>query len=114
MSSLCTSAQAVGQRFLPRGWRHLGLQFVIWFGFLGLYQVVRGLVDRNPSKAFANGLRVIDIEQSVGAVFEQTFQRLIDSSNFLTQATVWTYWNSQFTVVGLTLLFVYLRRNEAF
>ena len=26
----------------------------------------------------------------------------------------WTYWNSEFTVVGLTLLWVYLRRNEAF
>src|ERR687887_948297 len=26
----------------------------------------------------------------------------------------WTYWNSEFTVVGLALLFVYLRRNDAF
>ncbi len=26
----------------------------------------------------------------------------------------WTYWNSEFTVVGLALLWVYLRRHEAF
>jgi membrane-associated phospholipid phosphatase len=26
----------------------------------------------------------------------------------------WTYWNSEFTVIGLALLWVYLRRNEAF
>jgi membrane-associated phospholipid phosphatase len=113
VSALCAPVHAAG-RSLPRGWRHLLLQLVIWFGFLGLYQVVRGLVDRNPAAAFTNGLRVIDLERSFDLLFEQTFQRLIDSSGFLTQATVWTYWNSQFTVVGLTLLFVYLRRNEAF
>ncbi len=26
----------------------------------------------------------------------------------------WTYWNSQFTVVGLALLWVYFRRNDSF
>jgi membrane-associated phospholipid phosphatase len=26
----------------------------------------------------------------------------------------WTYWNSEFTVIGLALLWVYLRRNSAF
>ena len=26
----------------------------------------------------------------------------------------WTYWNSEFTVIGLALLWVYLRRNGAF
>src|ERR671931_182534 len=29
-------------------------------------------------------------------------------------AASWTYWNSEFTVVGLALLWVYLRRNDAF
>jgi membrane-associated phospholipid phosphatase len=32
----------------------------------------------------------------------------------LLTATAWTYWNSEFTVIGLTLLWVYLRRHEAF
>jgi membrane-associated phospholipid phosphatase len=29
-------------------------------------------------------------------------------------AAAWTYWNSEFTVIGLTLLWVYLRRHDAF
>ena len=32
----------------------------------------------------------------------------------LLTAAAWTYWNSEFTVVGLALLWVYLRRHEAF
>jgi len=86
----------------------------IWFGFLGAYQVARGLADRNPPKAFDNGLHVIGIERHVNALFEITLQRLVDGSQVLATAASWTYWNSEFTVLGLALLWVYLRRNEAF
>jgi membrane-associated phospholipid phosphatase len=43
-----------------------------------------------------------------------TLQRLVDGSQVLATAASWTYWNSEFTVLGLALLWVYLRRNEAF
>jgi membrane-associated phospholipid phosphatase len=86
----------------------------IWFGFLGAYQVARGLADRNPPKAFDNGLHVIGIERHANALFELTLQRLVDGSQVLATAASWTYWNSEFTVLGLALLWVYLRRNEAF
>jgi membrane-associated phospholipid phosphatase len=89
-------------------------QLTLWFGFLLAYQVARGIADRNPAKAFENALTVIDIEQKADALFELTFQRWIHSSELLTTLTSWTYWMSQFTVVGLTLLWVYLRRNDAF
>jgi membrane-associated phospholipid phosphatase len=86
----------------------------IWFGFLGAYQIARGLADRNPPKAFDNGLHVIGIERHANALFEITLQRLVDGSQVLATAASWTYWNSEFTVLGLALLWVYLRRNEAF
>jgi membrane-associated phospholipid phosphatase len=86
----------------------------IWFGFLGAYQVARGLADRNPPKAFDNGLHVIGIERHANALFEVTLQRLVDGSQVVATAASWTYWNSEFTVLGLALLWVYLRRNEAF
>jgi membrane-associated phospholipid phosphatase len=101
-------------RILPRGWLDLLWQLSLWFGFLLAYQVARGIADRNPSKAFENALTVIDLEQRVDALFELTFQRWIHSSEVLTTLTSWTYWMSQFTVVGLALLWVYLRRNDAF
>ncbi|HJV29915.1 MAG TPA: phosphatase PAP2 family protein, partial [Gaiellaceae bacterium] len=41
-------------------------------------------------------------------------QGLLDSSQLLAVVTSWTYWLSQFTVLGLALLWVYLRRNEVF
>jgi hypothetical protein len=83
---------AVGRRHLPRGWSDLGRQLLIWFGFAILYQLARGVADRNSAKAFANGYHVVRLETVVS----------------------WTYWNSEFTVVGLAVLWVYLRRHDAF
>jgi membrane-associated phospholipid phosphatase len=109
-----TAAIAAGRRFLPRGYADLGFQFLIWFGFLGAYQVARGVADRDPARAFANGWAVIDIEQRLTGLGELTLQGWTQSSEFLETLVAWTYWNSEFTVMGLALLWVYLRRNEAF
>jgi membrane-associated phospholipid phosphatase len=106
---------AAGRRVLPRGWGDFWLQVAIWFGFYFTYLGVRSLADRNPATAFLNGLRVIDFEQRVTHhLFEQTAQQVADSSHVLLTAAAWTYWNSEFTAIGLTLLWVYLRRHEHF
>ena len=102
------------RRFLPRGWRDLALQVAIWFGFLAAYQVARGIADRNSAAAFENGLKVIDLESRANALFELSLQGLVQSWHLLAVATSWTYWLSQFTVLGLALLWVYLRRNDVF
>jgi membrane-associated phospholipid phosphatase len=99
---------------LPRGWLDLGRQVAIWFAFLGLYQLARGVADRNPTRAFENGLGVINIEERVGDLFEITLANVIAGSKVMTFLVSWTYWNSEFTVVGVALLFVYLRRHEHF
>jgi len=106
---------SAGRRYLPRGWTDFGLQLAIWFGFLAAYQVARGVADRDPTRAFANGLRVISWEEGhAHHLFELTFQNIAASSRLLELAVSWTYWNSEFTVIGLLLLWVYLRRHEAF
>src|SRR5881275_2924828 len=109
-----TTAIAAGRRFLPRGYADFGRQLVIWFGFLAAYQVARGLADRNPTRAFENGWRVIGLEQRLTGLRELTFQGWAQSSHFLAELVSWTYWNSEFTVIGIALLWVYLRRNSAF
>src|SRR5262249_45593403 len=109
-----SAAIAAGRRYLPRGYADFGFQLLIWFGFLAAYQVVRGFADRNPTKAFENGWRVIGLEQRLTGLRELTFQGWTESSHFLALAVSWTYWNSEFTVIGLALLWVYLRRNPAF
>jgi PAP2 superfamily len=110
-----TSVVAVGRRHLPRGWGDLGRQLLIWFGFAILYQLARGFADRNPAKAFSNGYHVVDIETGVfHRLYELTFQHFVDQRHFLETVVSWTYWNSEFTVVGLAVLWVYLRRHDAF
>ena len=98
----------------PRGYADFGYQLLIWFGFLAAYQVARGVADRDPTRAFANGWRVIDVEQRLAGLGELTLQGWTQSSRVLETLVSWTYWNSEFTVVGLALLWVYFRRNEAF
>jgi membrane-associated phospholipid phosphatase len=106
---------ALGRRVLPRGWRHFGIQLSIWFGFYLTYLAVRHLTDRDPARAMWNGLRVISFEQHLTHhLFELSVERVAESSRFLLTASAWTYWNSEFTVIGLTLLWVYLRRHDAF
>src|SRR3954452_24448311 len=96
-----TAAIAAGRRFLPRGYADFGLQVFIWFGFLLAYQVARGLADRDPARAFANGLKVITWEQArTHHLLELTFQKFAASSHVLEAAVSWTDWNSEFTVVG--------------
>jgi membrane-associated phospholipid phosphatase len=109
-----TAAIAAGRRFLPRGYADFGRQLLIWVGFLVAYQAARGIADRDPTRAFANGWRVIDLEQRLAGLGELTLQGWTQSSRLLETLVAWTYWNSEFTVVGIALLWVYLRRNGAF
>jgi hypothetical protein len=106
---------AAGRRHLPRGWSDLGRQLAIWFGFAVLYQLARGLADRNPAKAFDNGHAVFDFELRVThRLYELTFQNFVDQRHLLSTVVSWTYWNSEFTVVGIAILFVYVRRHDVF
>src|SRR5215210_371762 len=106
---------AVGRRYLPRGWSDLGRQVAIWLGFLLAYQLARGVADRHPEQAFANGLRVIDFETNVtNRLYELTLQQFVDRQGWLSTLASWTYWTSEFTVLTLALLWLYVRRHEAF
>jgi membrane-associated phospholipid phosphatase len=109
-----TAAIAAGRRHLPRGYADFAYQVLIWFGFLLAYQLARGMADRDPTRAFANGWAVIDLEQRLTGLSELTLQGWTQSSRFLEELVSWTYWNSEFTVIGIALLWVYMRRNAAF
>ncbi|MFL5931261.1 MAG: phosphatase PAP2 family protein [Gaiellaceae bacterium] len=108
------AAVAERHQVLPRGWRDLLLQLGIWFGFILAYQIPRGIADRSPAVAFHNGREVIDFESRVTGLWELTIQSWTQSSHMLGLMVSWTYWVSQFGVVGLALLWVYLRRYEHF
>jgi len=109
-----SSFVAETSRRLPRGWAHLVIQFLIWMGFYVAYEVVRGEADRSVASAFQNGEWVLEKEDALGALFEPAVQRVVDTSSILVTMTSYTYWLSQFAVVGATLLWVYLRHHERF
>ncbi|MGH3137880.1 MAG: phosphatase PAP2 family protein [Gaiellaceae bacterium] len=109
-----SSLVAETSRRLPRGWAHLGFQFAIWMGFYVVYQVARGAADRSVASAFSNGEWVLRKESEIGALFEPAVQRVVDTSSILITLTSYTYWLSQFAVVGATLLWVYFRHHEKF
>jgi membrane-associated phospholipid phosphatase len=90
------------------------MQFAIWMGFYGAYQVVRGAADRDLADAYRNGEWVVLEEKHFGALFEPAVQRVVDTSSLLITLTSYTYWLSQFAIVGLTLLWVYFRHQERF
>ena len=104
------------RRHLPRGWADLGRQLAIWFGFAVLYQLARGVADRKPRRwRSRNGRAVVDLETHLThRLYELTLQNFVDQRHLLGTAVSWTYWNSEFTVVGLAVLWVYLRRHDAF
>jgi membrane-associated phospholipid phosphatase len=101
-------------RRMPRGWGHFAFQFVIWIGFYVAYQVARGAADRSVESAFRHGEWVLREEQDLGWLFEPALQRVVDTSSLLVTLTSYTYWLSQFAVVGMTLVWVYFRHHERF
>jgi PAP2 superfamily protein len=101
-------------RRLPRGWAHLLLQIAVWFGFYGAYQAARGAADRGVGEAFWNGTLVIETEHRLRMFVEPTVQDFVERSSVLVAATTYTYWLSQFAVVGIALLWIYFRHHERF
>jgi membrane-associated phospholipid phosphatase len=106
-------SQAAAKR-LPRGWLHFALQFAIWVGFYFAYQIARGAADRSVERAYANGEWIIDFQRSLGSMMELTLQSAIEGSALLTQVTSYTYWLSQFAVIGVALLWLYFRAHDRF
>jgi membrane-associated phospholipid phosphatase len=104
----------IGRAF-PRGWRDFVLQLGIWFGFFFAYQIARGIADRDPAQAFQNGRSIIDFQKHLHTLVELDLQNVIlRSGGYVLDAVNWTYWLSQFAVLGVALLWIYFFRNEAF
>ena len=102
------------RQVLPNGPLDLIGQVGLWLGFVLAYQVVRGLADRSPTEAMENGQTVIDIQRATHTLVEPDLQRVVLESGLLVDLLNWTYWLSQFAVVGLALLWIYFFRHDHF
>jgi hypothetical protein len=112
-----TSVGPARSRVLPRGIGDLLLQISLWLGFLLAYKIARGVADHGGAVtpvARDHARDVIQFESHVHALFEISLQKVLLSSHLLVDLATATYWLSQFVVLGLALLWVYLRRTEQF
>jgi membrane-associated phospholipid phosphatase len=105
-----------GARLWPTGRSaDLAFQAAIWLGFVFGYQVIQAGAGQHPGRALANGLSVAELERDlVHGLVELHLQELARDSGALDTLVSLTYWSSEFAVVALALLWVYLRRPGAF
>ena len=109
-----------GTRAESRSWPtgrsvNLALQAALWFAFVFGYQLIQAGAGHDRSRALADGLGVAELERDlVHGLVELRLQDLARDSGALDTFVALTYWSSEFAVVALALLWVYLRRREAF
>jgi PAP2 superfamily len=101
-------------RLLPKGWGDLLKQFALFLIAYQGYQMVRGLADGRAEVALANGERVIDLERSLGTLFEPGLQQALLGHHWLIDTANFMYLNTQFLITTGFLAWLYLFRNEHF
>lgn len=97
-----------------RRWLDPVLQVALFAGAYYAYRLVRGLVDGRASAAFDNARSLLHIEQSLGLFFEPAFQDWTERHAWLMDASNWIYVNSHFALTTAFLIWLYVKRNEAF
>ena len=101
-------------RFLPKRWRDLLNQLLLFCGVYWLYRLVRGLTEGRAAQAFDNARELIRLEQGLGLFIEPAVHAWAESTSWLIDGASWMYVNSHFTITTLTLAFIYLKRNPSF
>ena len=100
---------------LPHGRRDFLRQAAIWLGFALAYELVRALADPGRHEAIRNAVRIVDLERSLGGLYELDVQRwTVQTGGLLLRLVNSTYWLSQFGVLTAVLLWVYIWRNRSY
>ena len=108
---------AAGRRHLPRGWSDLGRQLAIWFGFAVLYQLARGVADRNRRRRRSrNGCAVVDLRDALHAppLRADASRTSSTSGTCSRRPSRGRTGTPSSRSSGSRVLWVYLRRHDAF
>ena len=107
--------RTIGARVLPRGWKDVFRQLLLFVGAYVLYQLVRGLIHYgNGYKPFGDATRIIDIERWLHVFAEPSIQAWAQNKHWLMDVADWTYLNAHYFVTIGALIFIYMRRNDSF
>jgi membrane-associated phospholipid phosphatase len=103
-------------RVLPRGWKDLIRQIVLFCAAFLVYDLVRSLVDPHPGqyKPFGDAMKIIDLERALHIFIEPSIQAWTVNKHWLIDGADWIYLNGHFFVTLAVLAFIYFRRNKSF
>ncbi len=104
-------------RVLPRGWKDVVRQLGLFVGAYVLYQLVRGVVALSGGdvyKPFGDAMKIINLERTLHVFIEPSIQSWALGKHWLMNAADWAYLYSHYAITGSVLIFIYLRRNDAF
>jgi hypothetical protein len=111
--ALRRAIDAIGRK-LPRGWGDFLRQLALFVVFDIAYESTRGLSDGARDVAIRHAEDVVSAEKTLGIFHEQAIQHWsMHAPGFVQEVANWTYLQCQFTITFGFLLFVYLRRNDA-
>lgn len=102
-------------RQLPRGWPDAARQLLLFAGAYLLYEAVRGIADAGgAARATWNADRVIGLERSLHVFAEPGIQAWTLHRPWLMDIADWTYLDAHGAVTFGALMFIYVRRRDAF
>ncbi|MGC9219929.1 MAG: phosphatase PAP2 family protein [Solirubrobacteraceae bacterium] len=103
------------ERVLPHGTGDVLRQLSLFVLAYAGYAVARAVVEMRGRVPFADATRIIDMERSLHVFVEPAVQRWVTGhAHWLLVICDWTYLNAHFLVTTAALIFIYLRRNDAF
>ncbi len=89
-------------------------QLVLILAAILLYFGVRGVTEGNVESAIEAGLDVLAFEERIGLDLEHWAQDLILDNHALVTFSNWVYIWGHWPVIGVVLVWTYLRKREAF
>jgi len=105
-------------RVLPRGWRDLVRQVLLFVIAYVLYGLVRALAYGDAYepgyKPFGDAMKIINLERVLHVFIEPSIQSWALGVHWLMDFADWTYLNAHYVVTASALVFIYLRRNDHF
>jgi len=105
----------IDSRVLPRGWRDLLRQIALFVGAFLMYDLIRGLFGHgNYYKPFGDAMKIINLERALHIFVEPSINSWAVNKHLLMDVADWIYLNGHFLVTLAVLIFIYLRRNDAF
>ena len=116
ISPMLRPLRLIEARVLPRGWKDLIRQILLFAGAFLLYDLVRSLADPSAGqyKPFGDAMKIIDLERTLHIFIEPSVQAWAMNMHWLMDGLDWIYLNGHFFVTLAVLGFIYFRRNKSF